>query len=102
VQFVSEGTAMNFPSAFGAFWAHAPCSSASNFQVNMVFHFHGIEDDPSKREPFHDIVFHEKGGVYVISNWKTTNHSLTSPFSLDIHNTVLPRTRKDCFFYSAL
>jgi hypothetical protein len=54
----------------------------------------GLQNYTSKLEPIHDIVFHEKGVVYVISNWKTTNHSLTPPFSFDIHNTVLPRTWK--------
>jgi hypothetical protein len=81
-----------FSCAFQAFWTHAPSARASDFEENMLFDFHGIEYDSSKLEPIYDIFFHERGVVYGVGNWKTTNHSLTPPFSFDIHNTNSQRT----------
>jgi hypothetical protein len=92
VQYVSDFAVVDFPGASRTFRAHGPCSGTPNLEENMLLDLHGIEYDPSKLEPFHDIFFHEKGVVYVIGNWETTNHSVTPPFSLDIHNTNSPRT----------
>ena len=96
MQYVSDLAIVDLSGAFGAFGTHTPIARAPNLQIDVFLDLHGIKYDPSKLEPFHDIFFHEKGVVYVIGNWETTNHSVTPPFSFDIHNTNSQRTSSAC------